>query len=119
MRFVVLATSDGEAPPTAAALWRYNEELALAGVLLAADGPASSARGARVRYTGGRASFAEDVEGPLTGFWLIDVATRREAVEWVRRCPCAGEIEIRRVMEPVDVATLNPEQEDCLRPVRR
>jgi hypothetical protein len=118
MRFIVLATSEEAAPPTAAALWRYNEELARAGVLLAADGPASSARGARIRYADRRATFSEE-DGPMTAYWLIDVASRREAVEWARRCPCAGGVETRRMAEPVDVVALNPEHEDCLRLVRR
>jgi hypothetical protein len=112
MRFMVLARS--EVPPTAAALWRYNEELLRAGVLLAADGPASSARGARIRFAGGRATFEEGA-APVTGYWLIDVASRREAVEWMRRCPCDGEIEIRRVPEPAEYAVLSPEHEDYLR----
>ncbi|MGH3798240.1 MAG: YciI family protein, partial [Pseudonocardiaceae bacterium] len=92
-----------------------------AGVLLAADGPASSARGARVRFAGGRATFEEDGAAVTaedtalaTGYWLIDVASRREAVEWVRRCPCEGEVEIRRVPEPAEYATLSPEHEDYL-----
>jgi hypothetical protein len=113
MRFMVLATSQESVPPTAAAVWRYNEELVRAGVLLAADGPASSARGARVRFSGGRASYEEGA-APAVGYWLIDVASRREALDWVRRCPYEGEVEIHRVIEPGDVAALNPEQEDYL-----
>jgi hypothetical protein len=116
MRFMVLATSD--IPPTAAALWRYNEELMRAGVLLAADGPASSARGARVRFAGGRATFEEgpaDDAAPVTGYWLIDVTSRREAADWARRCPWDGVVEIRRVPEPAEYAALSPEHEDYLR----
>jgi hypothetical protein len=119
MRFMVLARS--EIPPTAAALWRYNEELMRAGVLLAADGPASSARGARIRFADGRATFDEaaaeedTTADTVTGYWVIDVASRREAVEWVRRCPCEGDIEIRRVPEPAEYAVLSPEHEDYLR----
>jgi hypothetical protein len=112
MRFLILATSDD--PPTAAALWRYNEELARAGVLVAADGPAASARGARVRFTEGRATY-EECGAPETGYWLIDVESRREAVAWVRRCPYDGPIEIHRVPEPVGYAALSPEHEDYLR----
>jgi hypothetical protein len=111
MRFMVLARSEG-APPTAAALWRYNEELVRAGVLVAADGPASSARGARVRFADGRSSY-EEGGAPVTGYWLLEVTSRREAVEWVRRCPCTGEVEIRQV--PPEFATLSPEHEDYLR----
>lgn len=112
MRFLVLTTSD--IPPTAAALWRYNEELARAGVLVAADGPASSARGARVRFADGRAEYDEGF-APVTGYWLLDVASRREAAEWVRRCPCDGEVEIRRVPEPGEHTALSPEHEEYLR----
>jgi hypothetical protein len=111
MRFLILARSAG-VPPTAAALWRYNEELVRAGVLVAADLPASSARGARVRFTDGQASY-EEGGAPVTGYWLLEVGSRREAVEWVRRCPCPGEIEIQRVPEPY--AVLSPEHEDYLR----
>ncbi len=75
-----------------------------------------------VRFAGGRATFEEDGAAvtaedtaPATGYWLIDVASRREAVEWVRRCPCEGEVEIRRVPEPAEYATLSPEHEDYLR----
>jgi hypothetical protein len=112
MRFLVLATSVEPVPPTAAAVWRYNEELARAGVLVAADGPASSARGARIRYADGRAIFEEGA-GPVAGYWLLDVASRREATEWARRCPC--EVEVRRAPEPVGFPALSPEHEDYLR----
>lgn len=111
MRFMVLARSEG-APPTAASLWRYNEELARAGVLVAADGPASSARGARVRFTDGEASY-EEGGAPVTGYWLLEVGSRREAVEWARGCPCTGEVELLRMPEPY--AVLSPEHEDYLR----
>lgn len=113
MRFLVLATSD-DAPPTAAALWRYNEELARAGVLVAADGPASSARGARVRFDGEHGSF-EEGDGPVTGYWLLDVGSRREAAYWARRCPYDAEVELRLVPEPDEFAALSPEHEDYLR----
>jgi hypothetical protein len=114
MRFLVLTTSDDGVPPTAAALWRYNEELVRAGVLVAADGPASSARGARVRVAGGQVTF-DECDGPVIGYWLLDVASRREAAEWAGRCPCAGEVEIRRMPEAAEFAALSPEHEDYLR----
>ncbi|MGH3759564.1 YciI family protein [Actinophytocola sp.] len=115
MRFMVLATPAEGAPPTAAALWRYNEELVRAGVLLVSDGPASSARGARVRYTGRRVVFEEGDDRSSTAYWLIEVASRREAVEWAHRCPCTGEVEIHRVREPAEFTALSPEHEDYLR----
>lgn len=94
-----------------AAMRRYNEELAKAGVLLAAEGLHPSSRGARVRFTEGGRTV---VDGPFTeakelvaGFWLIQAKSRDEAVEWARRCPnptpgSEGEIEIRQVFEAAD-----------------
>ena len=94
-----------------AAMRRYNEELAKAGVLLAAEGLHTSSRGARVRFTEGGRTV---VEGPFTeakelvaGFWLIQAKSRDEAVEWARRCPnptpgSEREIEIRQVFEAAD-----------------
>ncbi|WP_291418404.1 hypothetical protein [Actinophytocola sp.] len=52
---------------------------------------------------------------PVAGYWLLDVASRREAAEWVRRCPYDGEVDIQRVTEPAEYATLSPEHEDYLR----
>lgn len=112
MRFLLVAEAD--TPPTAAALWRYNEELARAGVLVAADGPAASARGARVRFADGHATFTED-GAPAAGYWLLDVTSRREAAEWVRRCPYDGEIDVQRVADPAEHTALSPEHEDYLR----
>jgi hypothetical protein len=124
MRFVVLVTPEQSALPTAAALWRYNEELALAGVLLAADGPAASAWGARVRFADGRATLddgesaghsgRDSGEGAATGYWVLDVPSRPAVVEWMSRCPYDGELEIRRVPEPA-FAALSPEHEEYLR----
>ena len=94
-----------------AAMGRFNEELAKAGVMLAGEGLHPSARGARVRFAGGRRTV---VEGPfpearelVAGFWLWKVKSLDEAIEWVKRCPdpMPGEeavIEIRRVFEAED-----------------
>jgi hypothetical protein len=118
MRFMMMvrASQDTEAgvPPGGellAAMGKYNEELAKAGVLLAAEGLHPSSRGARVRFTeGGRTvvdgPFAEAKE-LVAGFWLIQAKSRDEAVEWARRCPnptpgSEGEIEIRQVFEAAD-----------------
>ncbi|GAA2744408.1 MULTISPECIES: YciI family protein [Kitasatospora] len=116
MRFMMLvkATDDSEAGvlPTREMLEemnRYNEELIKAGVLLAADGLQSSSHGFRVTYDGRGGSTVTD--GPFTetkellaGYWLIDVSSREEALEWARKVPFgAGEtLEVRRVFDPTD-----------------
>ena len=87
---------------------KYNESLSKAGVLLSLDGLHPTASGARVSFTGGKPKvidgpFAEAKE-VLGGYWLIDVKSKEEAVEWARRCPAApGDvIEIRKVFEASD-----------------
>jgi hypothetical protein len=93
-----------------AAMGRYNEELAEAGVLLAGEGLQPSARGARVRFSGDKRTvspgpFAEP-EQLVAGFWLIQAKSLQEAIDWARRCPnpMAGEseLEIRQVFEAED-----------------
>ncbi|KVC30965.1 YciI family protein [Burkholderia pseudomultivorans] len=110
---IVKATADSEAgaPPDTellAAMGRFNEELVKAGVMLAGEGLHPSSRGKRVRFAGeGRTvidgPFAETRE-LVAGFWLWQVKSMDEAVEWVRRCPNPmpgeSEIEIRPVFEP-------------------
>jgi hypothetical protein len=109
------------------AMGRYNEELAKAGALLAGEGLQPSSKGARVRFTGAERTvvngpFAE-TEQLIAGFWLIQVNSLQEAIEWAKRCPnpMAGEseIEIRQVFEAEDFGdALTPElrqQEDDLR----
>jgi hypothetical protein len=92
---------------------RYNEELVKAGVLLAADGLQASSKGARVRFSGDKRTV---IDGPFTetkeliaGFWMIQVKSKEEAIEWARRIPHpAGsedsEIEIRQVFDAADFA---------------
>ena len=118
MRFMMMVKADPSTeagvPPgeeLLAAMGKYNEELAKAGVLLAAEGLHPTSRGARVRFTEGGRTV---VDGPFTeakelvaGFWLIQAKSRDEAVEWARRCPnptpgSEGEIEIRQVFEAAD-----------------
>jgi len=119
MKFIVLlkANKDTEAgiPPSTellAAMTKYNEDLVKAGVLLAAEGLQPSSKGARVRFSGSRRTvidgpFAETKE-LVAGFWLIQVKSREEAIEWVKRCPsplgdeAEAEIEIRQVFEADD-----------------
>ena len=106
---------------------KYNEELVKAGVLLAGEGLHPSSKGARVKFSGAKRTV---VDGPfpetkelVAGFWLIEVKSKEEAIEWVKRCPNPmqgeSEIEIRQVFEAEDFgAELTPElreQEERLR----
>jgi hypothetical protein len=104
---------------------RYNEELVKAGVMLAGEGLASSSEGKRVRFDGKKRAV---VDGPfaetkelIAGFWLWQVKSMDEAVEWLKRAPFDGgtEVEIRRVFETEDFGEeLTPElraQEDRMR----
>jgi hypothetical protein len=101
----------GDGMPSAeavAAMTKYNEELTKAGVLLSLDGLQSPARGARVSFRGGKPSvvdgpFAETKE-VIGGFWLIEVGSKQEAIDWATRCP-GGEhetIELRQIFEMSD-----------------
>ena len=103
------------------AMGRFNEELAKAGVLLAGEGLKPSSQGARVRFSGAARSvqdgpFAETRE-LVAGFWLWQVRSMDEAIEWVRRCPNPhegpSEIEIRPVYEAEDFGdAFTPEQRE-------
>ena len=91
-----------------AAMMKYNEELAKAGALLALDGLQPTAKGARIRFTKDKpvvtdGPFAESKE-VVGGYWMIQVRSREEAIEWAKRAPCPeGEtIEVRQVFEPED-----------------
>jgi len=114
MRFMILVkanekTEAGVMPTTEEleAMGRYNEELVKAGVLLAGEGLHPSSRGTRVRFDGKSRTvidgpFAETKE-LVAGFWLIQVKSKEEAIEWVKRVPFhEGEIEIRQVFEIED-----------------
>ena len=93
-----------------AAMMKYNEDLQKAGALIALDGLHPLAKGARISFSGGKAivtdgPFAETKE-VLGGYWMLQVASKEEAVEWARRCP-AGEgdvLELRQVQEMSDFA---------------
>ncbi|MFZ0791267.1 MAG: YciI family protein [Chromatiaceae bacterium] len=112
---IVKATKDSEAGvmPDAKLLTEmgsYNEELVRAGIMLAGEGLHPSSKGARVRFSGARRTvidgpFAETKE-LIAGFWLWQVKSLEEAVEWVKRCPNPmpgdSEIEIRQVFEAED-----------------
>ena len=111
-----------------AEMGKYNEELVKAGVMLAGEGLHPSSKGARVKFSGGKTTV---IDGPFTeakeliaGFWLWQVKSMEEAVEWVKRIPNPdgveeAEIEIRQVFEAEDFgAEFTPElreQEDRLR----
>ena len=125
MKFLILvkATKDSEAgvmpsEKLLTEMGKYNEELVKAGILLAGEGLHPSSKGTRVRFSGTNRTV---VDGPFSetkelvaGFWLWQVKSRAEAIEWVKRCPNPmledSEIEIRQVYEAEDFgAALTPE----------
>src|SRR3954465_13427662 len=113
MRFMVLvkATQSSEAgvlpdEKILTEMGKYNEELVKAGVLLAAEGLHPSSKGARVKFSGSNRTVTD---GPFTetkeliaGFWLWQVRSREEAIEWLKRAPFDGgtEVELRQIFEP-------------------
>src|SRR5882672_5448000 len=127
---VVKANKDSEAgvlpsQEILAAMGKYNEELVKAGVMLAGEGLQASSKGKRIKFSGGKHTvtdgpFAETKE-LIAGFWLWQVRSMEEAVEWLKRSPFDGgtEIEIRPVFEAEDFgAEFTPElreQEERLR----
>lgn len=117
MRFMMLMLPGGyaEAAPgtmpeveAVAAMTRYNELLRASGVLLSLDGLHPPSAGARVTFAGGRPTVIDGVsiksEETLGGYWIIDVKSKEEAIEWARRCPASANetIEIRQVFEMSD-----------------
>jgi len=132
MRFMVIvkANEDSEngVMPTEqelAEMGAYNEELVKAGVMLAGEGLHPSSKGARVRFDKDGSSTV--VDGPfaetkelVAGFWILEVSSREEVIEWVRKAPFRdGEVEVRQVASAEDFGdALTPElreQEDRLR----
>ncbi|MGC9665485.1 YciI family protein [Planosporangium sp. 12N6] len=117
MRFMILVKADqnsenGVMPSEEmlAAMQKYNEELVKAGIMLAGEGLHPSSKGARVRFANGKTTV---IDGPfaeakelIAGFWLWQVNSKEEAIEWVRRCPSPmvgeSEIEIRQVFDADD-----------------
>ena len=125
MRFMIIVKASpeseaGKMPSEAllTAMGKYNEELANAGVMLAGEGLHPSSKGARVHFSGSKRTV---IDGPfsetkelIAGFWLIQVKSLDEAIEWVKRCPnpmeSDSDIEIRQVFEPEDFgAEFTPE----------
>ena len=135
MRFMIFvkATKNSEAgvlpdEKLLTAMMKYNEELVKAGVMLSGEGLQPSSKGARVKFSGAKRTvidgpFAETKE-LIAGFWLIEVGSKEEAIEWFKRCPnphegVASEIEIRQLFGPDDFGTDLPAevraQEDRMR----
>jgi hypothetical protein len=125
MRFMVIVKADRDSEAgilpsekLLSEMTAYNEQLAKAGVMLAGEGLHPSSKGARVRFSGTQRTvidgpFAETKE-LIAGFWLIQVKSKEEAIEWVKRCPNPmlgeSEIEIRQVFEAEDFgAELTPD----------
>ncbi len=117
MRFMMLMIPKGyEAaapgampdPKAVAPMMAYNEALKKAGVLLALDGLHPPSMGARVSFAGGKPVVTDgpftEVKEVIGGYWMIQVASREEAIEWARRCPASDNevIEIRQVQEFAD-----------------
>jgi len=121
MRFMLIVKANDESEagvlPSAELLTemgKFNEELVKAGVLLAGEGLHPSSKGVRVKFSGNKRTvidgpFAETKE-LIAGFWLIDVKSKEEAIEWVKRVPNPtgeeSEIEIRQVFEEADFGEL-------------
>ena len=122
MRFMMLMIPKGyenakpgtmPSPEAVAAMMKYNESLQKAGVLLALDGLHPPSMGARVSYSGGKPRVTDgpfiEAKEVVGGYWMIQVKSKEEAVEWASRCPAADNeiIEIRQVQEfsefPADV----------------
>ncbi|MDC3955374.1 YciI family protein [Polyangium jinanense] len=123
MKFMILvkATKDSEdgvlpSEELLTAMMKYNEELVRAGVMIAGEGLHPSSKGARVRFSGTNRSV---VDGPfaetkelVSGFWIWQVRSKEEAIEWVKRMPnpmyTDSEVEIRQVFSPEDFAPIDP-----------
>ena len=124
MRFMVIvpANKDSEAgilpnPEQFAEMGKFNEEMAKAGILLAADGLQPSSKGARIKFSGTKRTV---IDGPFTeskelvaGFWIIQTKSKEEAIEWIKRAPLFDggvEIEIRQIFETSDFSEPVSEQ---------
>jgi hypothetical protein len=122
MKFMVLvkATKESEAgvlpdEKILAAMGKYNEELVKAGVMLAGEGLHPSSKGVRVKFSGGKRTVADgpfaETKELVAGFWMLQVKSKEEVVEWVKRVPDMGgesEIEIRQVFDAADLAPVDP-----------
>lgn len=128
MRFMVIvkASEQSEAgvmpdEKILASMGKFNEELVKAGVMLAAEGLHASSKGARVKFEGDKRTV---IDGPfsetkelIAGFWLWQVKSKEEAIEWLKRAPFDGgtEVELRQVFEPEDFGPEMRERRERLR----
>ncbi len=126
MRYMVIvkASADSEQGSTGtteefAEMGAYNEELAKAGVMLAGEGLAPSREGARVRFEADGSSTV--IDGPfaetkelIAGFWILQVSSREEVLEWVKKAPFReGEVEVRQVFEDEEFTNATAEQREA------
>jgi len=132
MKFMVILKEDKHCDPTSmsesllAEMTRYNRSLVRAGILLASEELHPSSHGARVERSNGRSTvmygpFAEP-GGPMTGFWIWNVASLREAVEWAKRCPVIEQGDARFVIRQLydfgDFSAADePNVEECREPL--
>ena len=121
MRFMVLVPANKESeagvlpgPELLKAMGKFNEELVKAGVMLAGEGLHATSKGARVRFSGANRTV---VDGPFTeskeliaGYWIWKVNSKEEAIEWLKRAPFDGgiEVELRQIFEMEDFAASDP-----------
>jgi hypothetical protein len=129
MRVMVLVTADEERDPSEysehadefEAMGKFNEELVKAGVMLAGEGLAPTSQGKRLVFPGpddADAAGARVLDGPFTeakeivgGFWIWQVSSMEEAVEWLKRAPFRGQtVDLRRIMEPADFEGKLPQE---------
>jgi len=125
MRFMVMVKADKNTEAGAlpdekllTAMGKYNEELVKAGVMQAGEGLQPSSKGARVKFSGDKRTVTNgpfpESKDLVAGFWIFQVKSKDEAIEWVKRCPnptgAEGEIEIRQIFEAEDFGpALTPE----------
>ena len=132
MRFIVFVKANQESEagvmPTQemlAEMGKFNEELVKAGAMLAGEGLHPSSKGARIRYAGDQRTvidgpFAETKE-LVAGFWILQVRSKEEAIEWIKRAPFReGEVEIRQIFEAEDFGPeFTPELREAEERMRR
>jgi len=132
MRFMVIVKADKDSEAGVlpdqkmlAEMGKYNEELAKAGVMLAGEGIQASSKGARVNFSGKKPTVTDgpfsETKELIAGFWLWQVRSKEEAIEWLKRAPFErGEVEIRQVFEAEDFgAEFTPELREQEERVRR
>ena len=115
MRFMIMIRADKDteagvmpSEEILAAMGKYNEELVKAGVMLAGEGLHPSSKGARAKFSGGKCVITDgpfiETKELICGFWLWQVKSKEEAIEWLKRSPFDGgaEVEIRQVFETED-----------------